>query len=206
MSIILDIETLQTIYQEKENQLQIVEDQCDQAFENWQKGVISSEEMGPLDDMFRCQISSLLEECRMLNGKITMLKQEAKEQAIIASIEMEHYANSIWQDLQQMPDQDDFTDGQELTPINSEQIDDEKSDEQSHQFIESVETEILLIIYRRLSSNRSRSIRRLKSKRLRPFFKSDSNYNRQSRSSRSRSTVRSRWWIFMQCKKNSSGP
>jgi hypothetical protein len=68
-------------------------------------------------------------------------KQAAKEQAIITSIEMEHYANSIWQDLQQMPDQDDFTDGQELTPINSEQIDDEKSDEQSHQFIESVENE-----------------------------------------------------------------
>jgi DNA gyrase/topoisomerase IV subunit B len=61
---------------------------------------------------------------------------------------MEHYANSIWQDLQQVPDQDDFTDGQDLTPINSEptiiievQIDDEKLDEQSHQFIESVETE-----------------------------------------------------------------
>ena len=75
-------------------------------------------------------------------------KQAAKEQAIITSIEMEHYANSIWQDLQQMPDQDDFTDGQELTPIDSEptiniedQIEGEKSDEQSHRFIESVETE-----------------------------------------------------------------
>ena len=44
-------------------------------------------------------------------------------------------------------DQDEFTGGQEPTPINSEQIDDEKSDEQSHQFIESTETEILLMIY-----------------------------------------------------------
>ena len=111
MSIILDIKTLENIYQEKENQLQIVEDQCDQAFENWQKGLISSEEMGPLNDMFRCQISSLLEECRMLNGKIIMLKQEAKEQAIITSIEMEHYVNSMWQDLKQVSDQDNFTDG-----------------------------------------------------------------------------------------------
>jgi hypothetical protein len=48
-------------------------------------------------------------------------KQAAKEQAIITLMEMEHCTNSIWQDLQQVPDQDDFTDGQELlTPINSE--------------------------------------------------------------------------------------
>ena len=52
------------------------------------------------------------------------------------------------EELKQTENVNGSTDGQEPTPINSEptikievQIDDEKSDEQSHQFIESVETE-----------------------------------------------------------------
>jgi hypothetical protein len=47
----------------------------------------------------------------------------------------------IFREAAELQDQDDFTDGQELTPIKIEiKIDNEKSDEQRHQFIESVET------------------------------------------------------------------
>ncbi len=81
---------------------------------------------------------------------LDLLKQEAQAQAIITSNEMEHYVNSMWQDLQQVSDEDDFTDGQKLMLIKSEptinievKIDCEKSDEKLHQFIESVETENL---------------------------------------------------------------
>ncbi len=49
--------------------------------------------MGQLEDGFRNQLSSLQEECRILYDKLTELKQAAKTQAVIESIEMENYGN-----------------------------------------------------------------------------------------------------------------
>jgi len=110
MTIIQEIETLENHYQEKEKQIETVEDQWDQAFENWQKKLISGEKMDQLENMFRNQISSLREECGILYNKLTELKQAAKDQAVIKSIEMETYINTLWQ---KVSDQDDFMDGQE---------------------------------------------------------------------------------------------
>ena len=77
--------------------------------------------MDQLEEMFRNQLSSLWKENLILHGRITDLKQAAKAQAIVESIEIEIHANTPWQELQKVSDQDDFTDGQELlTPINSE--------------------------------------------------------------------------------------
>ena len=141
MTILQDIETLENIYQEKEKHILAVEDQWDQAFENWQKELISGKQMDQLQEMFRNQMSSLEEECRNLSNKLTELKQAAKAQAVIKSIEMESYVNLMWQDLQQVSDQDGFMDGQEPTINIESEIDNKKSDDDMHQFIESVETE-----------------------------------------------------------------
>ena len=147
MSIIQEIKDTELRIQEKEKQILAVEDLWNQA-ENWQKKLISGEQMGQQEDVFRIQLRSLVEECRILHDKLTELKQAAKTQAVIESIEMENYGNSMWQDLQPVSDQDDSMDGQEPTMINSEptiniesEIDNKKSDEQMHQIIESIETE-----------------------------------------------------------------
>ena len=143
-----DIKNTESRIQEKDKQILAVEDLWDQAFENWQKNLISAEQMDQQEDVFRNQLRSLVEECRILHDKLTELKQAAKTQAVIESIELENYGNSMWQDLQPVSDQDDSMDGQEPTMINSEptiniesEIDNKKSDEQMHQIIESIETE-----------------------------------------------------------------
>ena len=148
MTIMQDIKNTESRIQEKDKQILAVEDLWDQAFENWQKNLISAEQMDQQEDVFRNQLRSLVEECRILHDKLTELKQAAKTQAVIESIELENYGNSMWQDLQPVSDQDDSMDGQEPTMINSEptiniesEIDNKKSDEQMHQIIESIETE-----------------------------------------------------------------
>ena len=99
MTKISDIKSLENTYQKKEKQILAVEDLWDQAFENWQKNLMSGGQMEQQEDEFRNQLSSLREECRILYIKLTELKQAAKSQAVIKSIEMENYGNSMWQHL-----------------------------------------------------------------------------------------------------------
>ena len=68
--------------------------------------------------MFRNQMSSSRKEYGIMYEKLTELKQAARTKTVIKSIEMENYGNSMWQDLQQVSDQDYFMHGEEPTTIN----------------------------------------------------------------------------------------
>jgi hypothetical protein len=79
-------------------------------------------------------------------------------------LEIIHKLLEITRQAIELQDQDDFTDGQVPIPIKSVlttnievKIDEEKSNEKLHQFIESVK--IMSMIYHRLSRSRSRCIR-----------------------------------------------
>ena len=108
-----DVKTIENCYKEMDIKIETLEEQWESTYEKWQMQLIPSVEMELLNDMFSDQLAALLKERKIIYDRMIEMKQTLN-QAVNSSSDGQESANNI-----------------------KSEIDDKKSDDQTHQIIGS---------------------------------------------------------------------